>query len=277
MQRVLEERRLAFLIDAVSDELKDPAGDEECNVEPERQEPPNPIEDRGDDEHDRAEAPVENQIDDFGDRDQQDRRVDRACNRHASQHAEKAEHDQRDADAVECLIAAGPVIGSVVGEERADVAHGRHFTAVIGFAVQIPKGVFLMRKLILLITCLLASAAFAQTNNTKDPTWWDKYQYILNNGSLPAAGNTTSVSVGGNVDVSNECGPQSETYITINTKNPTNLAGGSNEIFRLPMRGYWSTDGGQTWGGIDLPLPPPKGNGIDFGSDPTLAFDTRDN
>ena len=134
-----------------------------------------------------------------------------------------------------------------------------------------------MRKLSLVITCLLASAAFAQTNNTKDPTWWDKYQYILNNGSLPAAGNTTSVSVGGNVDVSNECGPQSETYITINTKNPTNLAGGSNEIFRLPMRGYWSTDGGQTWGGIDLPLPPPKGNGIDFGSDPTLAFDTRDN
>ena len=41
-----------------------------------------------------------------------------------------------------------------------------------------------MRKLSLIITCLLASAAFAQTNNTKDPTWWDKYQYILNNGTL---------------------------------------------------------------------------------------------
>ncbi|HEY8850424.1 MAG TPA: hypothetical protein VIO12_14080, partial [Thermoanaerobaculia bacterium] len=77
-----------------------------------------------------------------------------------------------------------------------------------------------MRKLSLLL-CLFASAAFAQTNNSKDPTWWDKYQYILNNGPLPAAGATSSVSVGGNIDVSNECGPQSETYITINPRNAT--------------------------------------------------------
>ncbi|MDQ6764772.1 MAG: hypothetical protein M3Z22_01525 [Verrucomicrobiota bacterium] len=55
------------------------------------------------------------------------------------------------------------------------------------------------------------------------------------------------------------------------------LAGGSNEIFRLPMRGYYSTNSGQTWGGVDLPLPAPIGNGIDFGSDPTLTFDTRGN
>jgi hypothetical protein len=44
------------------------------------------------------------------------------------------------------------------------------------------------------------------------------------------------------------------------------------------MRGYFSTDSGATWGGVDLPLPPAKGaNGIDFGSDPTLAFDTLGN
>src|SRR2546430_7252483 len=135
----------------------------------------------------------------------------------------------------------------------------RHFTAVIGFAVQIPKGAFLMRKLSLIITCLLASAAFAQTNNTKDPTWWDKYQYLKANGSDPASGNTSSITVGSNVDVSNECGPQSETYIALNTASPRNLAGGSNEIFRDPMRGYSSTDGGKSWGGVDLPLPDPIG------------------
>ena len=60
-----------------------------------------------------------------------------------------------------------------------------------------------MRKLSLIITCLLASAAFAQTNNSKDPTWWDKYQYLKANGSDPASGSTTSVSVGTNVDVGN--------------------------------------------------------------------------
>ena len=133
-----------------------------------------------------------------------------------------------------------------------------------------------MRKLIILMV-LSATAAFSQTNNSKDPTWWDKYQFILHNGPAAGVGSTTSVSSGGNVDVSNECGPQSETYITLNPANPRNLAGGSNEIFRLPMRGYFSTDGGKTWGGVDAPLPPPIGNGIDFGSDPSLAFDSRGN
>jgi len=72
-------------------------------------------------------------------------------------------------------------------------------------------------------------------------------------------------------------GPQSETFITINPNKPKTLAAGSNEIFRLPMRGYYSSNGGASWGGVDLPLPPPKGNGTDFGSDPTLAFDTQGN
>jgi hypothetical protein len=115
-------------------------------------------------------------------------------------------------------------------------------------------------------------------NAAHDPTWWNKYQFILNSGADPAPGSTTSVNVGANVDVSNECGPQSETFITINTNNANVLAAGSNEIFRLPMRGYFSTDGGATWGGVDLPLPPPKTkSGIDFGSDPTLAFDSSNN
>src|SRR5205823_4346463 len=72
-------------------------------------------------------------------------------------------------------------------------------------------------------------------------------------------------------------GPQSETFITINPAQPRMLAAGSNEIFRLPMRGYFSSNGGTSWGGVDLPLPPAKGNGINFGSDPGLAFDTRGN
>src|SRR5260370_7357704 len=44
------------------------------------------------------------------------------------------------------------------------------------------------------------------------------------------------------------------------------------------MRGYFSSDGGKTWGAVDLPLPPPATtNGVDFGSDPGVAFDTRGN
>jgi hypothetical protein len=124
------------------------------------------------------------------------------------------------------------------------------------------------------------AAVFAQNNNNSStPRWWAKYQTLLANGAGAAAGISGSAPVvGSNVDVSNECGPQSETFITLNTLNANSLAGGSNEIFRLQMRGYSSSDGGTTWNGVDLPLPPAIGaNGTDFGSDPSLAFDTRGN
>jgi hypothetical protein len=122
----------------------------------------------------------------------------------------------------------------------------------------------------------VGASAFGQTNTSDKPTWWAKYQYLAANGPDTCSGQP-AFQVGVNVDVSNECGPQSETYVTINPARPRMLAAGSNEIFRLPMRGYFSSDGGATWGGVDLPLPPAKGNGINFGSDPSLAFDTRGN
>src|SRR6266540_3255544 len=102
-----------------------------------------------------------------------------------------------------------------------------------------------------LLLCFVATASFAQSDTPNNPTWWDKFEYLFHNGPLPSAGATTSTSSGGNV-------------------------AGSNEIFRLPMRGYSSSDGGKSWSGVDLPLPPVIGaNGVNFGSDPTLAFDSR--
>jgi hypothetical protein len=122
----------------------------------------------------------------------------------------------------------------------------------------------------------VSSAALSAGLDPNQPTWWDKYQYVQNRGPAQAPASAGSVAVGGNIDVSNECGPQSETYIA--ALNAKVLAGGSNEIYRLPMRAYYSADGGKTWGASDLPLPPAQGaNGVDFGSDPTLAFDTRGN
>ncbi len=120
--------------------------------------------------------------------------------------------------------------------------------------------------------------ASAQNKATHNPTWWDKFTYISQNGPDAFSAATVSASTGTNVDVSNECGPQSETFIAINPRKSSQLAAGSNEIFRLPMRGYFSSDDGKSWGGVDLPLPPPIGtNGVDFGSDPTLAFDSSNN
>ncbi len=116
------------------------------------------------------------------------------------------------------------------------------------------------------------------SDNPSVPTWWAKYQYLLNNGPSGNSGLTKSLAVSSNADASNECGPQSETYITINPSSSSNLAGGSNEIFRLPMRGYFSSNNGSSWGAVDLPLPPAlTNNGIRFGSDPSLAYDTQGN
>src|SRR5207302_2094689 len=100
---------------------------------------------------------------------------------------------------------------------------------------------------------------FASSRRPKDPTWWDKYQFLKNNVPLGDTGTTSSIDFGSNIDISNECGPQSETFITINPTNPKQLAAGSNEIFRLPMRGYYSSKGGTSWGGVDLPLPQTQG------------------
>jgi hypothetical protein len=129
----------------------------------------------------------------------------------------------------------------------------------------------------LLASWSLLTPSLAQS--THNPTWWAKFHYLVTHGIQQSApGATVSLNVGANVDMSNECGPQSETYITLNPASPNILAAGSNEIFRLPMRGYFSSDGGLNWGGVDLPLPPAIGaHGVDFGSDPSLAFDTRGN
>jgi hypothetical protein len=125
--------------------------------------------------------------------------------------------------------------------------------------------------------CLAITApASTATNSSDKPTWWAKYQYLVANGPDACTGQP-SLKVGPNVNVSNECGPQSETYVTVDPSRPRVLAAGSNEIFRLPMRGYFSSDDGATWGGVDLPLPRGKGNGLTFGSDPSLAFDTAGN
>ncbi len=124
------------------------------------------------------------------------------------------------------------------------------------------------------------SASSAISSNYSEPTWWNKYQVVSAPGFVPGTnpGNSKSISVGANIDMSNEPGPQSETSIAINPNNIARLVGGSNEIVRLPMRGYFSSDGGTAWGAVDLPLPPAiTTNGNDFGSDPGVAWDTRGN
>jgi len=135
------------------------------------------------------------------------------------------------------------------------------------------------RDITLAFALLFAGAAFAQSNTPNNPTWWSKYQYLSTHAAGANSGGGTSASVGANVDVSNECGPQSETYITLNTSKPKNLAGGSNEIFRLPMRAYASFDSGSSWTGVDAPLPPSLNGTNDgrFASDPGLVFDSRGN
>jgi hypothetical protein len=112
-------------------------------------------------------------------------------------------------------------------------------------------------------------------------SWYGKYLAVSGAAAATCTSNTGVVgqlAFGNNVDASHECGSQSETSIAINPRNAKNVLAGSNEIQRLPMRAYYSTDGGATFTDVDLPLPPPRTqSGFDFGSDPGVAFDANGN
>jgi hypothetical protein len=134
----------------------------------------------------------------------------------------------------------------------------------------------------------LAAATFSVSSPSaggvaayQNPTWWQKGQAVLNSTSVAPCGTSSgNFSEPPNIDMSNEGGPQSETSIAINPINPSQIVGGSNEIFCLPMRGYFSTQGGKSgsWHGVDLPLPAAiSTNGNDFGSDPGVAWDRLGN
>ena len=131
---------------------------------------------------------------------------------------------------------------------------------------------------------VLVTAAPALAGNLSKydgASWYDKYLSVSNGVASVCSGNvgsTGQLAFGNNVDASHECGSQSETSIAINPADATNVLAGSNEIQRLPMRAMASFDGGATFTGVDLPLPPPRtNNGFDFGSDPGVAFDSDGN
>jgi hypothetical protein len=128
------------------------------------------------------------------------------------------------------------------------------------------------------VTATLVTADAADSPAAGVPTWWAKYEKLVNGSSNTSEASALTLSAGANVDVSNEDTPQSETSIAIDPNDSNILVAGSNEIVRLPMRGYFSKDGGTSWGAVDLPLPPAATtNGTDFGSDPGVAFDSRGN
>ena len=128
----------------------------------------------------------------------------------------------------------------------------------------------------------VAPALAGNLKSFEGASWYDKYLAVSSAAVDPLCnGNTGEVAqppFGVNVDASHECGSQSETSIAINPVNTSNVIAGSNEIQRLPMRANYSSDGGATFKGVDLPLPPPRTqNGFDFGSDPGVAFDSAGN
>ena len=129
------------------------------------------------------------------------------------------------------------------------------FTTIVGLG---RKYLFVILALLLILFAITAfhpihAKASPAASPYSLPTWWAKYQRLLQQ-TVGSSSTTSTLSVGANVDVSNEDTPQSETSITVNPNNPKVLVGGSNEIVRLPMRGYFSSDSGKSWGGVDLPV-----------------------
>lgn len=146
------------------------------------------------------------------------------------------------------------------------------------------KKILLVAAAVASLTAPAALAAPALAGNLSQydgASWYDKYLSASSGTTSVCSsniGSTGQLTFGNNVDASHECGSQSETFIAINPANGNNVVAGSNEIQRLPMRAMASSNGGSTFTGVDLPLPPPRtNNGFDFGSDPSMAFDSNGN
>src|SRR5215471_14198160 len=132
---------------------------------------------------------------------------------------------------------------------------------------------------LLALPCLLSAArpnkgsgASQTTTPYTEPRWMARMRALQTASSTQGSSN---INVGKNVDVSNEPGPQSECFVTVNTLNPKILTAASNEIFRNPQRTYFSGDGGGSWTGADQPLVDEEGTTWTFASDPGVAIDTQ--
>src|SRR5712692_9177141 len=128
---------------------------------------------------------------------------------------------------------------------------------------------FLVLPLLMLFASLPVRSTGAQQSSPYTEARWMRKLHARQTGAASTnAAPSSSITVGPNVDVSNEPGPQSEVFIAVDPQNPAVLAAGSNEIFRNPQRTYFSTDGGASWVGADQPLVDEQGTNWTFASDP---------
>src|SRR5713226_6287447 len=143
-------------------------------------------------------------------------------------------------------------------------------------SVKLTGGVaFLVLPLLVMFASLPVRSIGAQQSSPYSEARWMRKLQARQVAAASTTGATPGITVGANVDVSNEPGPQSEVFIAVNTQDPSVLAGGSNEIFRDPQRTYFSTNGGATWVAADQPLVDEQGTSWTFASDPGVAIDTR--
>lgn len=92
-------------------------------------------------------------------------------------------------------------------------------------------------------------------------------------GESTVMGVSRTVSVGGNINISNINAINSESFIAVDYSNPKSLVAGSNNLSASGtgrQRMFWSTNGGASWNATELPLAP----GTDYQSDPAVAWTT---
>src|SRR5438034_9368160 len=83
--------------------------------------------------------------------------------------------------------------------------------------------------MMMLVSWPVRSSVAPQSSPYTEARWMRKLQARSVTASPGPA--SSDVTVGANVDVSNERGPQSEVFVAVNNQNPSVLAAGSNEIF----------------------------------------------
>src|SRR2546421_11156774 len=102
-----------------------------------------------------------------------------------------------------------------MARQRISLSRNATFAPMTTILGPILMKISLPKSAVLFFFLLAPASVLTAGNDPNNPTWWDKYTYLAKNGPAGDGSTTAALNSGTNVGVSNECGPQNETFTAL--------------------------------------------------------------